>query len=192
MRGSLWPAWGSAAITVLLPLLACRASTPTPLDCRFIAAPEDLGEIAGCAAAMPDGSVVLEPATMAALARSGRELEAAVVGDALYYVRSDGRMARTVWFDNGADYFVEGLARTTRDGRIGFMDATLVVRIPPKWDFAFPFNGGVAVVCQECREQKVGEHSEVVGGLWGYIDTDGTEVVPVRFERDLLPLPPGL
>lgn len=91
-------------------------------------------------------------------------------------------------FDNGPDDFAEGLARTTRSGKIGFIDRQLSEVIAPSWDFAFPFEDGVAVVCQGCRPHPVGdgEHSEVRGGSWGTIDRSGAIVVPVELERDAL------
>ena len=98
-----------------------------------------------------------------------------------YYVRRDGRMARVLQFDNGADYFVEGFARTVAGGKIGFIDRKLRVVIPPRYDFAFPFNGGTAAVCNGCKEiSDDGEHTGMVGGQWGVIDRHGREVAPVR------------
>ena len=106
-------------------------------------------------------------------------------------MRADGRSAPIVTYDSGPDYFSEGLARTIRSGKIGFIDRSLSEVIPPSWDFAFPFNEGTAVVCQGCQSRPTadGEHSEMVGGAWGYIDHAGEVVVPVTFERDDLPEP---
>ena len=42
-------------------------------------------------------------------------------------------------FDNGPDDFKEGLARTIRYGKYGFINDDLDVVIPPEYDFAFPF-----------------------------------------------------
>ena len=43
-------------------------------------------------------------------------------------------------FDNGDDYFCEGLQRIVDDnGRIGFADSTGKVVITPQFAFAFPF-----------------------------------------------------
>jgi hypothetical protein len=48
-------------------------------------------------------------------------------------------------FDNGTDYVVEGLARTVRAGKIGFVNTWLEQVVAPVRDFAFPFEEGVAV-----------------------------------------------
>jgi len=54
---------------------------------------------------------------------------ATVWTNGFYYVTRDGRMARVLQFDNGADYFVDGLARTEVGGKIGFIDRK--PRLPP-------------------------------------------------------------
>ena len=110
-----------------------------------------------------------------------------------YYVTPTGRTAPVLTYDNGADYFAEGLARTIRAGKVGFIDRSLSEVIPPSWDFAFPFDHGFAVVCNGCRSHRVDdEHSEMRGGVWGYINPSGEAVVPIKYERDELPSPPSL
>ena len=46
------------------------------------------------------------------------------------------------------------------EGKVGFMDRSLTVKIPPAWDFAFPFEDGKAL-----------------------------EIVPVEFDETTLPSP---
>lgn len=107
------------------------------------------------------------------------------------YVAPDGRSAPVLSLDNGPDPFEEGLARTIRDGKVGFIDRDLSEMIAPRWDFAFPFASGLAVVCEGCRNRPVDEeHTEMYGGVWGYIDQTGKVVVPVVHERDDLPARP--
>jgi len=43
----------------------------------------------------------------------------------LFYVSKIGRVVRVFFFDNGADYFKEGLARTISKGKIGFINNKL-------------------------------------------------------------------
>jgi TPR repeat protein len=106
-----------------------------------------------------------------------------------FYVNEQGESAPVVTYDNGADYFVEGRARTVREGKVGFIDRQLRLVIPPRYDWAFPFEGGRALVCEGCaRERSPGEeHSSMVGGTWGYIDTQGKEAVPIRYTCEELP-----
>jgi hypothetical protein len=179
-----------AAAVALTTLLACSTQRPELLDCSFIPVESREDELLGCAYMNQDGHLVLQPATIEAVRRRGADPVAALVGSTLYYLDSAGRSAPVLWYDNGADYFAEGLARSARGGKVGFVDRTLTERIAPTWDFAFPFENGFAMVCQGCRSEPVGEHREVRGGLWGYINREGTVVVPVQFEREHLPPSP--
>jgi len=114
-----------------------------------------------------------------------------VEGELLFALAS-GRTAPALRYDNGADYFVEGLARSPRDGKVGFVDELLELVVPRQWDFAFPFEDGHARVCSGCVIRRAGgEHSEVVGGRWGYVDREGRVVVPVVHAREELPAPAG-
>ena len=111
------------------------------------------------------------------------------VGKDLFWVDRSGRAVPAFPFDNGADDFVEDLARTIRKGKIGFVDRRLREVIPPRWDWASPFDGGVAAVCEGCRPSGAGEHRSIEGGNWGYIDRTGRVVVPVEYARERLPAP---
>lgn len=176
---------GCAGVEALPCTYAARASAENPT-------PElrELQPRGRCAALHRDGSLSIEPDHLDQLDFADG-LGAVLVPMGWYYVTPDGRTAPVVSYDNGPDYFVEGLARTRRGGKIGFIDRSLSERIAPTWDFAFPFDGGVALVCQGCRPHPTedGEHSEMRGGVWGYIDHDGRVLVPVRFERERVPSP---
>lgn len=145
---------------------------------------------ANCGSEKDDGTAEIRPEHLAALDFGEDGLASIRVGEHFYYFRKDGRSARVPTYDNWADDFAEGLVRTVRvvDGveRIGYLDRELAVVIPARYDWGFPFEGGRARVCIGCRAGKPdGDgHSEVSGGLWGYIDRAGKEVVPVRSSRD--------
>ncbi|HEY4919643.1 MAG TPA: WG repeat-containing protein [Xanthobacteraceae bacterium] len=105
-----------------------------------------------------------------------------------YYVGRDGHMVPVVAYDNAPDDFVEGRARTPVDGKIGYIDRELRVVIPPRYDWGFPFEHGRAVVCSGCAQKRDGEHRLVEGGLWGMVDRDGREIVPLQYRsREELP-----
>lgn len=105
-----------------------------------------------------------------------------VDGGELWWIDTAGApIARAYNYDNGADEFVEGLARLVDDrGRVGFLDPGGRVVVPPTWDFAAPFELGRAVVCTGCGPEDEDEHARLVGGAWGAIDTLGQVVVPVE------------
>ncbi len=55
----------------------------------------------------------------------GNGLATVFAGGKVFYVLKDGTSARVQYFDNGPDYFVEGLTRTISKGKYGFMDDKL-------------------------------------------------------------------
>jgi hypothetical protein len=116
----------------------------------------------------------------------GSSLLPLLVADRFHYVRADGFTAEVLPWDNGPDTFSEGLVRSPRDGRMAFLDQRLELVIPPRYDFAWPFEDGVALVCIGCGREREsgGEHTAVVGGSWGYVDASGVEVVAVEGSRE--------
>ena len=175
--------------SALVLILACAKPNRITLDCDLFP-PEVDTRIVACAERISDGDLRLTAAARIRIEPDGNPLVPLVIEGAAYYANRDGRLRRVLWHDNGPDAFREGFARSERGGKIGFIDQDLEERIPAAWDFAFPFESGFARVCQGCRRQPVGGHSELVDGRWGWIDREGEAVVPVRFTRDALPAPP--
>lgn len=126
----------------------------------------------------------------------------------LMAVMKDGRVSRidekgrvkfeSVFFDNGADPYQEGLARFIEKNKVGFHNEAGAVVIAAKYDFAAPFEKGRSIVCEGC--EAVYEHAPkcrpvsssggcqimggdvhlvVKGGKWGAIDQKGTLVIPM-------------
>jgi hypothetical protein len=130
-----------------------------------------------------DGELWLLPEALEKLSfEPGISLLPLLVADRFHYARADGLTVEVLPWDNGPDEFSEGLVRSPRDGRIVFLDERLEVVIPPRYDFAWPFENGVALVCTGCRPERESgeEHTSVVGGSWGYVDASGVEVVAVE------------
>lgn len=112
--------------------------------------------------------------------------------------RSGKPLFESYKFDNGPDYFEEGLSRIIQNDKFGFINKDGHIIIEPKYDFASPFRGGCAYVCQGCWRSfpsntkfpvvRLGfpedpEHvSQVVGGRWGAITSLGTEVVTLKLK----------
>ncbi|XZF15048.1 WG repeat-containing protein [Chitinophagaceae bacterium MMS25-I14] len=92
--------------------------------------------------------------------------------------RNEQELYEVYLFDNGPDYPAGGLFRIKDSrGKIGYADsATGKIIIPPQFDGAFPFDGGIARVGTGCRDTSDGEHNWWVGGNWWYIDKDGKKV----------------
>ncbi len=82
-------------------------------------------------------------------------------------------------YDNGDDYFSEGLQRIVdKDGKIGFRDSIGKIVISPRYAFAFPFKDGYAKVTDTGHMEAVdntGEYHRWVSDSWYYIDKTGTK-----------------
>ncbi len=107
-------------------------------------------------------------------------LASVIYEGAIFYVSKTGKVVRTLFYDNGADYYVEGLARTISNGKYGYIDQQLNIVIIPKYDFAFPFINGIAIICTDCKSEADGEHKIMVGGKWGVINKAGKLVMPLK------------
>ena len=55
----------------------------------------------------------------------------------VYVDRQDRPVLRPFIYDNGPDFFQDGLARHVENGKMGFHDEALKVVIPARYDFAF-------------------------------------------------------
>jgi WG containing repeat len=109
-------------------------------------------------------------------------LSAAGLGWAYVNRKGDVVVTGVAPFDNWADEFHDGLVRVLRDRRYGFANRTGKLVIPPKYDGAFQFERGTAVVCNRCQTQcdEDGEHCSFVGGQWSRINARGVVVATCR------------
>ncbi len=101
------------------------------------------------------------------------------IDGAWYYVRPTGESLRVVSWDNGPDPWSEGLVRVDRIERIAYADRDFREVIGPRFDWAWPFDDGLAIACGECSlgEPDADGHREVTGGRWGAVDKSGNAVV---------------
>ncbi len=96
------------------------------------------------------------------------------------YDKNGNFLYRPFFYDNGADYFSEGVRRFVKNGKVGFVDRNGSVVITPQFDFASPFNFGYSAFCNGCDWEKTeDEHRSIVGGTWGVINYKGKVVQPV-------------
>ena len=177
----------ASLITLILAATSCLRSTRETVA-RCWEFPE--GSRASCGV-RDDGTVRVPSAMLSGFTYDERSLAIlATENHGLFFVTRAGRTASAFPFDNGADYFVEGLARTVRNREVGFVNPQLDVVIAPAWDFAAPFENGYAAVCNGCVKTSLtpgDEHSAMRGGKWGYIDKKGALVVALTDERALKP-----
>lgn len=91
-------------------------------------------------------------------------------------------------YDNGADYFSEGVRRFVKKGKVGFVDRNAKIIIDAKHDFVSSFNYGYAVFCDGCDWEKTeDEHPQIIGGTWGVINFKGEIMQPLtnHSEKDI-------
>jgi hypothetical protein len=176
------------ALGILGGCVTALGTTDAWIPCAFVPFEQDRDRISHCARRVADRTLSVEPHALDVLASRGRDPAPVTFAGTLHYLNASGIAVPVLPFDNGPDDFVEGLARTVRDGKIGFIDEALAVVIPPNWDFAFPFEKGCFVVCNGCTSGSPDEdgHREIFGGLWGTIDARGEVVVPLVHSRQAL------
>lgn len=108
--------------------------------------------------------------------------------------RTGTKIFESFFFDNGPDYFRNGLSRILKENKFGFINKEGHVVIEPQYDFASPFDeAGFANVCTGCwlsypphtkfpiahSSVNCDVHGTIVGGKWGIISVAGKVVVPL-------------
>ena len=130
-----------------------------------------------------DGRFMIKPRYLIAMDFTQGGIAAVVDEQGWVYINRQGEhLIRPFIFDNGPDYFHEGLARFIKNSMMGFFDIHGQVVIEPGYDFASPFSEGLAVVCMGCRVRQLDEHFTVEGGRYGFIDRKGSLVIPVIYD----------
>ncbi|HEX7814446.1 MAG TPA: DUF4952 domain-containing protein [Dyella sp.] len=168
-------------------LLLLLSSTTThaagfALSCIYIGHPpglELLGPRKQCARQI-DGQVEIAPDMFKRLTYGKYRLgQIMVLNDhaAWRYVKKTGQMLAVITFDNGADYFSEGLTRGIIGGKIAYFDADFRQVLGP-FDDGTPFRNGRAAVCLGCDRATSGNDGPRAG-RWGFIDRTGKQVIPI-------------
>jgi WG repeat protein len=170
----------SANIEALAESLQKEAADAPTLDCTYNSrAHHDTATFKRCAWIDRDGHLHVTPWHLRHLTYDNHRL-ATIHVDQWYYVRRTGRLAPVMALDNWAEPFSDGLARSPVGKKIGYVDRELKLVIPARYDGAFRFEQGVAVVCTGCEIVSSGEHTRYEGGMWGCIDRHGRELRPFR------------
>jgi WG containing repeat len=154
----------AAVLTLMLASSFALSSSRAPhrlSDCYFF----PNWEAAACERSS-DGRFVLSRLSIADVYFRPEGLGSLIVKDELCFVNRQGKTAPAFHFDNGTDYMVEGLARTVKDGKVGFVNTQLDQVVAPAWDFATSFEQGVAEVCIGCVSRPISPGSEYHHYIW--------------------------
>lgn len=139
----------------------------------------DLESIDHCVQKSKDGSFKILKSALTKIKFDAQGLAGGSIHkNGCYWFNKEGLLRKTLCFDNGPDFFKEGLTRfIDARGTFGFMDKKLQIKIPSQYTFSFPFENGYAKVCMNCKEEKIdNEHFIMVGGEWSIIDKSGKVV----------------
>jgi hypothetical protein len=98
-------------------------------------------------------------------------------GELIAIDRQGMELFEVMWYDNGPDYFADGLIRIKKNGKIGYADERGRLVIAPQFQCAFPFANGSARVALTCKTVQEGEHSRWESDDWFYIDKQGRKTV---------------
>jgi hypothetical protein len=153
------------------------------LSCFYSAADNNEGLADHPRCARRDGDTYrLAPEHLQRLSFDDDGLASAAIDGAMFYVKPNGDTLQVLTFDNGADYFEEGLTRAWVNGKVGYFDKAFKQVIAPVYDWGTPFADGRAEVCQGCQRGPAdGDgHWAMEGGKWGVIDRSGKVVEPLR------------
>ncbi|MEQ9466446.1 MAG: WG repeat-containing protein [Ekhidna sp.] len=91
--------------------------------------------------------------------------------------RNENILFDLVNFDNGPDYFKDGLTRVQRNGKMGYANERGEVVIPCQYAFARWFENGIAEVTFEAKQYRdLDEHMRVESDSWFEIDKQGNPI----------------
>lgn len=160
--------------------LSAMAALAADADCIQLDT-ADLPALEGCRQTAP-GTLQISAAVLSRLDFDSDGLAVIYVPGQHYYVRRDGRYLPVITYDNGPDYFAEGLTRGVIDGKLGYYDAQLRPAFDTRFDWGWPFENGIAEVCEGCRPGKrdADGHTSIVGGRHFRIDRRGNPVSDPR------------
>ncbi|AWH54189.1 hypothetical protein C1924_13865 [Stenotrophomonas sp. ESTM1D_MKCIP4_1] len=161
---------------VLCSLLASSAVLAQAPVCRQLTEEDGLRALPGCEV---DGQQVkISAEALKTLTYDEDGLAVVHAGDGFHYVDRTGRSLPVLTWDNGAESPQEGLLRGRVGDRVGYFDLQFRQVIPALFDFAWPFEDGVAEVCNGCRRGTPdGDgHTPMEGGEWFRIDRSGRRV----------------
>ncbi len=118
-----------------------------------------------------DGEIAIEARFQFAYEFTDGGIAAVMDESGWYYISKSGEFViRPKIYDNGPDYFSDGLSRYVEDGKYGYFDESGKIVIEATYEFAWPFKDGKAEVGEECQFIKDGEHTLVECDARYYID----------------------
>jgi len=174
-------------LIILLISLKSFSSQTKYLGCTF-PNKDELSYIESCASQNKYGKLKIKSDVLKKIQFDKNQLAGGSISSkGCYWLKQTGEMKKTYCYDNGSDYFTEGLSRYLDDrGRFGYMNEKLKVKIPAQFTFAFPFENGTAKICMGCKfvKSNSSEHTSVTGGVWKIINKSGRTLKKCKNESE--------
>lgn len=157
----------------LLGVLASGSASAQAPACELLTEEHGLAPLPGCE--VVDQRPTISAGTLKELDYDNHGLAVVYAGQGFHYVDRSGRSLAVLTWDNGPDTPQEGLLRGRIGNRVGYFDLELHQAVPGTFDFAWPFQDGVAEVCNGCRRgtPDADGHTPMEGGEWFRIDRAG-------------------
>jgi len=136
------------------------------------------------------GQIVIEPKYIVAKPYGCYNIAAVADEIEWKYIDTTGKtILKPYLFDNGPDYFKDGLSRYVENNLIGFIDEKYQIAIKAQYEFVTPFHNNYATFCVGCKEVLLkggSEHMKREGGRWGIINKKGEVVVEAIYDNPIV------
>ncbi len=178
----------SKYITIIIMLFIISVKAEDFNSCGYIHKNTNLYELFDNCASYKDGNLQISKEHIKNLYFDKFDTASFFTSGQYFYVKPDGRFLPVLFYDNGADYFEEGLTRSLKSGKIEYYNTDLKLVLSPGYDWSWPFHEGKALVCNGCVLTSLEDgHKALKGGSWGYINKEGKEIIPVKYKTSDLP-----
>lgn len=174
-------------LSSLLLFLACNNQTATQTE-NSDTSPSDsliLKETeGGYQFFYPDGSLAIEQGYFMAAEFSEAGFAAVADQEGWAYIDKKGNVwLRPFIYDNGPDYFSEGVARYVENEKMGLFTEKGEKLTKASYTFIRPMKEGRAAFCEGCETVRELEVSRIEGGKWGFLDEDGKVVIKPIYDH---------
>lgn len=136
------------------------------------------------------GRIVIEPKYIIAKPYGPYNIAAVADEKEWKYIDNTGKtILKPYLFDNGPDYFKEGLSRYVENNLIGFIDERYQIAIKAQYEFVTSFYNNHATFCVGCKNVLLEEDSEYTkkaGGRWGVINKKGEVVLEAIYDNPIV------
>jgi len=104
-------------------------------------------------------------------------------GEWIYIDKTGKTLLKPMIFENGPDYFINGISRYVENENYGYFNETGVKITQASYDFCYPFENGIGVVCNQCTKITDDEHYTMDCQICGAVNSEGLLQIPIEFQQ---------